>query len=33
MTKSRFRAAAAQTLARRGDIDHNIAMATRFVEE
>jgi len=33
MTKSRFRAAAAQTLARLGDIDHNIAVATRFVEE
>ncbi|HEY0292321.1 MAG TPA: carbon-nitrogen hydrolase family protein [Hansschlegelia sp.] len=33
MTKRRFRAAAVQTLARLGDYDHNIALATRYVEE
>jgi predicted amidohydrolase len=32
MTKRRFRAAAVQTLARLGDIDHNIALVTRYVE-
>src|ERR1700730_14549832 len=32
MTKRRFRAAAVQTLARLGDYDHNIALATEFVE-
>jgi predicted amidohydrolase len=32
MTKRRFRAAAVQTLARLGDYDHNIALATDFVE-
>ena len=33
MTKRRFRAAAVQTLARLGDYDHNIALATDFVED
>jgi predicted amidohydrolase len=33
MTKRRFRAAAVQTLARLGDYDHNIALATGFVED
>jgi predicted amidohydrolase len=33
MTKRRFRAAAVQTLARLGDIDHNIELATRYVED
>ena len=33
MTKRRFRAAAAQTLARLGDIDHNIKLATRLVDD
>ncbi|MFD1703497.1 carbon-nitrogen hydrolase family protein [Methylopila henanensis] len=33
MTKRRFRAAAVQTLARLGDYDHNIALATSYVEE
>src|SRR5262245_15934257 len=33
MTRKRFRAAAAQTLARLGDIEHNIAVATRLVTE
>jgi predicted amidohydrolase len=33
MKKRRFRAAAVQTLARLGDYDHNIALATQFVEE
>jgi predicted amidohydrolase len=33
MTKRRFRAAAVQTLARLGDFDHNIALATQFVED
>jgi predicted amidohydrolase len=33
MTKRRFRAAAVQTLARLGDYDHNIALATSFVED
>jgi predicted amidohydrolase len=32
MKKRRFRAAAVQTLARLGDYDHNIALATEFVE-
>lgn len=32
MTKRRFRAAAVQTLARLGDYDYNIALATRFVD-
>lgn len=33
MTKRRFRAAAVQTLARLGDYEHNIALATKYVEE
>jgi predicted amidohydrolase len=33
MRKRRFRAAAIQTLARLGDFDHNIALATAFVED
>jgi predicted amidohydrolase len=33
MKKKQFRAAAAQTLARLGDIDHNIALATELVNE
>jgi predicted amidohydrolase len=33
MTKRRFRAAAVQTLARLGDFDHNIALATKYVED
>ncbi len=33
MTKRRFRAAAVQTLARLGDYDHNIALATKYVED
>jgi len=33
MKKKRFRAAAAQTLARLGDIAHNIELSTRLVEE
>jgi predicted amidohydrolase len=33
MKKTRFRAAAAQTLARLGDIAHNIELSTRLVEE
>src|SRR3954454_21514760 len=33
MRKKRFRAAAAQTLARLGDIEHNIALATDLVNE
>lgn len=33
MKKRRFRAAAVQTLARLGDYDHNIALATQFVED
>jgi predicted amidohydrolase len=33
MTKRRFRAAAVQTLARLGDYDHNIGLATTFVED
>jgi predicted amidohydrolase len=33
MNKKRFRAAAAQTLARLGDIEHNIGLSTRLVEE
>src|ERR1700754_2416037 len=33
MTKKRFRAAVTQTLARLGDIDHNIAVANRLVTE
>ena len=33
MRKRRFRAAAVQTLARLGDFDHNIALATRYVED
>ena len=33
MVKRRFRAAAVQTLARLGDFSHNIALATRYVEE
>src|SRR5262245_36117903 len=33
MSKPRFRAAAAQTLARLGDIDYNIEVATRLVED
>jgi predicted amidohydrolase len=33
MTKRRFRAAAVQTLARLGDYDYNIALATGFVED
>jgi predicted amidohydrolase len=33
MTKRRFRAAAVQTLARLGDYEHNIALATGFVED
>ena len=33
MRKRRFRAAAVQTLARLGDYDHNIALATQYVEE
>src|ERR1700739_3270712 len=33
MTKRRFRAAAVQTLARLGDYEHNIALATEFVED
>ena len=33
MTKRRFRAAAVQTLARLGDFDHNIALATQYVED
>jgi predicted amidohydrolase len=33
MKKRCFRAAAVQTLARLGDYDHNIALATQFVEE
>lgn len=32
MTKRRFRAAAVQTLARLGDFDYNIALATKYVE-
>ena len=32
MKKKRFRAAAAQTLARLGDIEHNIELATQLVE-
>ena len=32
MTKRRFRAAAVQTLARLGDFDYNIALATQYVE-
>jgi predicted amidohydrolase len=33
MTKRRFRAAAVQTLARLGDYDHNIKLATDYVEQ
>src|SRR5262245_25159724 len=33
MTAKRFRAAAAQTLARLGDVEHNIALATDLVNE
>lgn len=33
MNKRRFRAAAVQTLARLGDIDHNIELVTRYVEQ
>ena len=33
MTKRRFRAAAVQTLARLGDFDYNIALATHYVED
>lgn len=33
MTKRRFRAAAVQTLARLGDYEHNIRLATEYVEE
>lgn len=33
MTTRRFRAAAVQTLAALGDYDHNIALATKFVED
>lgn len=33
MTKRRFRAAAVQTLARLGDYDHNIKLATQYVED
>ncbi|MBX9710665.1 MAG: carbon-nitrogen hydrolase family protein [Xanthobacteraceae bacterium] len=33
MAKRRFRAAAVQTLARLGDFEHNIALATRYVED
>jgi predicted amidohydrolase len=33
MTKRNFRAAAVQTLARLGDFDYNIALATRYVED
>ncbi|WP_029009071.1 carbon-nitrogen hydrolase family protein [Azospirillum halopraeferens] len=33
MTTRRFRAAAVQTLAKLGDYDHNIALATAYVEE
>lgn len=33
MAKRRFRAAAVQTLARLGDFEHNIALATKFVED
>ena len=33
MTKRRFRAAAVQTLARLGDFDFNIALATQYVED
>jgi predicted amidohydrolase len=33
MTKRRFRAAAVQTLARLGDYDHNIELATKYVED
>ncbi|MBI5262750.1 MAG: carbon-nitrogen hydrolase family protein [Bradyrhizobium sp.] len=33
MRKRRFRAAAVQTLARLGDYDHNIALATAYVED
>jgi predicted amidohydrolase len=33
MTKRRFRAAAVQTLARLGDFEHNIAIATAYVED
>lgn len=33
MKKRRFRAAAVQTLARLGDFEHNIALATSFVED
>jgi predicted amidohydrolase len=33
MTKRRFRAAAVQTLARLGDFDYNIALATQYVED
>lgn len=33
MTKRRFRAAAVQTLAKLGDFDHNIALATQYVED
>ncbi|WP_315831883.1 carbon-nitrogen hydrolase family protein [Bradyrhizobium prioriisuperbiae] len=33
MKKRRFRAAAVQTIARLGDFEHNIALATSFVEE
>ena len=32
MKKRRFRAAAAQTLARLGDIEHNIGLATQLVD-
>lgn len=33
MTKRRFRTAAVQTLARLGDFDYNIALATKYVED
>ena len=33
MKKKRFRAAAAQTLARLGDIEHNIGLATQLVND
>ena len=33
MRKRRFRAAAVQTLARLGDFDHNIALATKYVDD
>jgi predicted amidohydrolase len=33
MRKRRFRTAAVQTLARLGDFDHNIALATKYVED